>query len=57
LLLFDDFSTKVNALITDVDTAGTSNQPLYLVLALATKGATISSTNIFRICHVCHLSL
>src|SRR5437867_2788449 len=57
LLLFDDLSTEVDAFITNVDTSRTSDESLYLVLTLATARATVSSSHIFRICHVCHLSL
>src|SRR5215472_8816517 len=57
LLLFDDFSTEVDALITNVHTSRTSDQSLYLVLTLAAERAAVSSSHVFRICHVYYLSL
>ena len=37
LLFLDDFSTHVDALITDVDPTRTGYEPLHLILTLATK--------------------
>jgi len=37
LFLFDDLTAEVNTFITNVDTTGTSNETLDLILALATK--------------------
>jgi hypothetical protein len=57
LLFFNNLSTKIDTLVTYIDTSRTSDKALNLILTLTTERAAVSGSHIFRICHVCNLSL